>query len=1018
MQKSLINIMDSKHSTISLIANSGIQCLDYLVDTSEIKKIKDLRFNDCDDISDFQYLKLVEDENNNEPVPIDERQYRSTIDSSIVLTADQNEEMHKGSVAKALEAFDRQWIPVPYFSGEVNSSSLQEGPSNWARIYLAAPESDGDTYQIIIGFDTELCEKINNRPYAGPVDEDTRPTVRFQLVKDIETLCRFAQGPWQHQWINECYPKKEDKKRNIKIESLAHYVALIHALPEFTVTPTVKLIKAKETLGADKISSKDEKRFFVDVDLVLDIGNSRTCGLLAEFGPSQESIGLGAQPPALLRMRELSRPELVSEDPFESRVEFNPANFGLSIYGKQALRSTRKDAFWWPSPVRVGNEAAWLTTKSEGRRGVSGMSSPKRYVWDDAKRPRPWTNNESAIGSDGRIQRIVGPIPEQLSEDGKRRKPGEISLEVSYCRGAMYKLLIAEIVCHALSQINSPAYRYERSDTDLPRRLRKIILTLPSATPLAERNTMQRHAKEAIELVWRSYGWPIPRDQKERDPLHPMPKLHFDWDEATCTQLVFLYNELEHRFQEFPKAFFSLYGSGRKAAHGDVLRVASIDIGGGTTDLMIIDHELSDQLIIPNQLFREGIRVAGDDILKDIIQKIILPCIVSSLSSFGDKHADRTVSNLFGGDRANINSETQARRALFVNQVLAPAALKLLSEYEKAPSGYSDVLMDFTFADVVDKSKISDSILNYIVPQQTDNEASEIFDPLSVKVSMSPRQLAGSAESVIGGALRDFCDVIRAYNCDLLLISGRPVAMPAIRDIILAATALAPDRIISMYGYEVGNWYPYRSKDSRIWDPKTTTSVGAMLCHLCEGDYAHFAFESSNIKPKSTARYIGRMSGKGQIAKEDVYFENQSADDNYVPEFSANFTVNLDIGFRQLPYERWSTSQLYRAQFVSADSIRDDQGNVIPRPITLNIIGKDASELSEDEDLGQELSKEKGFEVESVKDRNGNPVDEEKISLKLQTFFEPQNQVDAGYWLDSGVLSTKDLIEGDTHESR
>ena len=49
---------------------------------------------------------------------------------------------------------------------------------------------------------------------------------------------------------------------------------------------------------------------------------------------------------------------------------------------------------------------------------------------------------------------------------------------------------------------------------------------------------------------------------------------------------------------------------------------------------MIIDHELNDQLIQPVQLFREGIRVAGDDILKDIIQKIVLPAFDDSKATW------------------------------------------------------------------------------------------------------------------------------------------------------------------------------------------------------------------------------------------------------------------------------------------------------------------------------------------------------------------------------------------------
>ena len=37
--------MDPKHETISLIADSGIQCIDYLIDASKLRFAKDYRFH-------------------------------------------------------------------------------------------------------------------------------------------------------------------------------------------------------------------------------------------------------------------------------------------------------------------------------------------------------------------------------------------------------------------------------------------------------------------------------------------------------------------------------------------------------------------------------------------------------------------------------------------------------------------------------------------------------------------------------------------------------------------------------------------------------------------------------------------------------------------------------------------------------------------------------------------------------------------------------------------------------------
>jgi hypothetical protein len=85
----------------------------------------------------------------------------------------------------------------------------------------------------------------------------------------------------------------------------------------------------------------------INVDLVLDIGNSRTCGVLVE--ESQDAPSLNNS--QVLALRDLSRPEETYARPFESRVEFAVGAFGRDAISR---RSGRANAFRWPSPVRVG----------------------------------------------------------------------------------------------------------------------------------------------------------------------------------------------------------------------------------------------------------------------------------------------------------------------------------------------------------------------------------------------------------------------------------------------------------------------------------------------------------------------------------------------------------------------------------------------------------------------------------------------------------------------------------------
>lgn len=1016
-------LFDKKHTLVSLIGDSGIQFLDYELDISKMRAFQELRFHDrrqtmsSDKTTIVEQLLLHAVENRDRHLPMEEqpspedRMFDSLFDSA--LNNIPVEETYTAPLKAALEIFDRQWLPVPYYRSTPSGESVEEGPSNWARIFIAKPEegAEQDIYRIVIGFDTELCEPMKDMPYAGPSADDCSKVIRFQMAQELGTITHYSGGIWQRDWIKEAYLQGRNQRLNANREQsakprtytprhqgehLAHYVTLVSALHLLAPLPSIRFVRGASTLPDDPpLTRRELKEKYIDVDLVLDIGNSRTCGLLVEFGVSDERASFGAQPPAALQLRQIERPHLVSDQPFESRVEFHPAKFGKNRYGRRSQRPSGTDAFWWPSPVRIGKEASWLATQASGRDGTSGMSSPKRFVWDQAIRPQAWVNNVRSRLSNGRLPPIAGPIVRSLRSDGQPRRPDQpLSRETAFSRGSIYMLMISELICHALVQINSPEYRYGRTDTDLPRRLRKIVLTLPSATPLAERDRMRAHARNAIKLVWQAYRW------DKSSPLHPAPELMFDWDEATCGQLVYLYNELEFKFLEAPKSFFQLYGRKRATdSSGHSLRIASIDIGGGTTDLMVVNYTLNDRVIVPQQLFREGVRLAGDDVLKRIIETILLPTLVSAMQAAGVEHANERLSYLFSGDSQGINREDQVRRGAFVNQVLIPAAIRILNEYEKADHQLSDEYSTFYLADVIDPAAMAADVPSYLndeVRAQTGHD----FDFSQVQITMRPAEVSGAATDILGSSLQDFCDVIRAYQCDLLLVTGRSSGMIALREILRASAPVEPHRIVPMYGYRIGNWYPFRSEDSRLWDPKTTASVGAMLCHLLSGDYGHFVFDSSEIQPKSTARYLGRMNQSGRIPDDEIIFENTRDDDSAFREFDAIMTSWLDIGYRQLPYERWPTAPLYRIQFRDDDTARRTR---VPAKLKLQRVDV---ENAEDE---SELARER-FDVVEAEDRDQISIIDD-VYCKLRT-FRTLSKAEAGYWIDSGVLDTSTIISG------
>lgn len=67
-----------------------------------------------------------------------------------------------------------------------------------------------------------------------------------------------------------------------------------------------------------------------------------------------------------------------------------------------------------------------------------------------------------------------------------RTQQPEVAFEAHFTRSSTMMFLLSEIIMHALATINSPAQRGEREQPDVPRRLKRIIFTVPSAMPIAE----------------------------------------------------------------------------------------------------------------------------------------------------------------------------------------------------------------------------------------------------------------------------------------------------------------------------------------------------------------------------------------------------------------------------------------------------------------------------------------------------------------------------------------------------
>ncbi|ECW6854179.1 virulence factor SrfB, partial [Salmonella enterica subsp. enterica serovar Typhimurium] len=544
--------------------------------------------------------------------------------------------------------------------------------------------------------------------------------------------------------------------------------------------------------------------------------------------------------------------------------------------------------------------------------------------------------------------------------------------------------------------------------------LRTLILTLPSAMPKQEREIFRQRMFEALALVWKAMGW-HPQDEdfttpKQREKsVVPVPEIQMEWDEASCGQLVWLYNEAISHYAGRTESFFNALARPDRQPEpgvvpGRALRVASIDIGGGTTDMAIVHYQLDDGVganvkITPHLLFREGFKVAGDDLLLDIIQRCVLPSLQTALQRAGVTDAAALLATLFG-DSGRIDTQAILRQQTAL-QLFMPLGHAVLSAWEQSDINDPFAGLHATFGDLLIRRPTS-NVMNYI--QQAIDHAlpsgSPTFDIFNVPLQIQFSQLQ---ESLLAGQftlttpLHAVCEAISHYHCDILLVTGRPTCLPGVQALIRHLQPVPVNRIVWMDKYQVHEWYPF-SQQGRIGNPKSTAAVGAMLCSLAlDLRLPRFNFKAADIGAYSTVRYLGVLDNTvNTLRDENIWYHEIDLDKpGATLDARLHFPLrgNVTLGFRQLANSRWPATPLYCLSINSAELAKTIAGDGVLN-VRLKLRGSS-------KDSAPEL-----FILSDAWLQDGTPVAADALTLKLNTLADRRHS-GSHYWIDSGSVYLK-----------
>ena len=347
------------------------------------------------------------------------------------------------------------------------------------------------------------------------------------------------------------------------------------------------------------------------------------------------------------------------------------------------------------------------------------------------------------------------------------------------------------------------------------------------------------------------------------------------------------------------------------------LRVASVDIGGGTSDVMIAEYE--DKLpgtgtsLSITKLFQDGVGIAGDEVCRAIVEDVIFPQIVAQLPT---QESKGKLLHLFGEGDAGHGSAWRTLRARLVPYLWLPLARCYWSVAEgfALPDHAPEKMYLLTYVfEIFGLPGISAQVLGE-ADRFLESEVEGFPGIENLFLKFDAREVERAVERVLREPLRRYADILAQFDVDLLVLAGRTAALPCIKDLFTKEMPVPPPRIKSMARYRVGEWYPSKWKDQgHIKDPKSTVTAGASVLHLASKNKLP-GFLIDAIAPAPEKPIYGLYQDtEPHIARANELFRKGNTSQPFV------YTHGMRIGFRNVDSQEMEGSPLFEVRPANAD---------------------------------------------------------------------------------------------------
>lgn len=820
-----------------------------------------------------------------------------------------------------------RWIPVPYQLSAPHAVQMQIKPAQ------------GGAMRILLAIDT--ATGVPGTPPGDLLDEN------LDAHRPYRPLTRDELGPFFD------HPRTREYVERLSKLGIDRALFKLFALLE-TFGPLLPKLRLLPRSAAAPI----------DVSLVLDFGNARSAAVLVE---ARDEGVLGVP----LQLRSFSDPFEVSEESFDSRITFLPSPFDRAFTPIAA-----QSGFAFPSIARLGKEAVERALEARHRDQVT-LSGPKRYLWDGRPTGEPW-RFATKIGDDfptisGRLLKYVADEAHGL---GLRQDGPSAPAEPRYAPRTMMMFALVEILTQAYAQIGSFAYRSFVGKEGAPRTLKHLVLTYPSGMSETERQVYDTLVQNAVVLTTYLLGIPgnlRPNFDAESNQFTPF----LFADEALAAQMVYLYQEINERFQGKMEDLVALYG--RTDADGiGRLRVASIDIGGGTTDVMIGEYEDrlpgSGTALAVKKLFQDGVSVAGDDVCRAIVERVIFPQILQQLPAGAER---QRFAHLFDEGDAGLGQSFRTLRSRLVPHLWMPLSRCYWSLLEGKSTAASDSVYVLDDLPKVFGLATPSALFLEEADAQIRAQCPSFPGFRNIMLRFDREAARQAALSVLREPLRKYADILAQFDVDVVVLAGRTTNLQVVEELLLAELPVLPTRLVKLGAYKVGDWYPSKWREhGMVKDPKSAVAAGASIYHLAMHNRLRgFLLDDVAITPMRPIYGLWRDDEPHLVHADELFRDG-------VVSKPFAYTHGMRIGVRYVDSEEMDGSPLYEVIPASPDMERallDDRAL-----LRFSLTGEGHIVVSE---------------VVSQRGKFGfEPSD---FELRLRTSREER------YWLDTGVFTVE-----------